>query len=169
MVATVDPTPRCGVTHTGDPPPAAFTESARVPSVSFKCPDAMNDPPVSIPVVKLAYMTPSASDDKLHFNTPDLPTPCSIPPLLPPPEPPPVVDTQGNDHDGSKGPTAYFPAGSIADDRGITRPSSPSTPFEFPENDGGAQYFDCRAPRYPLHNGQCDLHYQQSSSVWVEW
>jgi hypothetical protein len=48
----------------------------------------------------------------------------------------------GNDHDGNEGPTAYFPAGSIADAKDITRPSSPSTPFEFPVDDGGAQYFD---------------------------
>ena len=48
----------------------------------------------------------------------------------------------GNDHDGNDGLTAYFPAGSIADEKDITRPSSPSTPFEFPVDDGGAQYFD---------------------------
>jgi len=102
----------------------------------------MNDPPVSFPVVKLAYKTQSASDDTLPIDAPDLPTPCYIPPLLPPPEPPPVVDTHAKDHNGCDGPTAYFPAGSIADDRKITRPNSPSTPFEFPENDGGAQYFD---------------------------
>lgn len=132
----------CGVTHTGDPTPAEFTDSARVPSVGFRCPDAMNDPPVSIPVVKLAYMAPSASNDALHFDTPDLPTPCSIPPLLPPPEPPPGADMPGTDHDGNERHTEYFPAGSIADETDITRPSSPSTPFEFPVNDDGAQYFD---------------------------
>jgi hypothetical protein len=103
----------------------------------------MNDPLVSIPVVKLAYMAPSASEDTLHFDTTDLPTPCTIPPLLPPPEPPPFEDMPGKDHhDGDDGPTAYFPAGLIANDKDITRPSSPSTPFEFPVDDGGAQYFD---------------------------
>jgi hypothetical protein len=122
--------------------PDEFTDPARVSSVSFQCPDAMNDPPVSIPVVKLAYMAPSASDDTLHFDTPNLPTPCSIPPLLPPPEPPPIEDMPGNDHDGNKGPTAYFPAGSIANNKDIPCPSLPSTPFEFPVDDGGAQYFD---------------------------
>ncbi len=118
--------------------PVEFTDSARVPSVGFQCPDAMNDLPASIPVVKLAYMAPSASNATLQFDTTDLPTPCSIPPQLPPPEPPPFEDMPGKDHDGDDGPTAYFSAGSIADDKDITRPSSPSTPFEFPVDDGGA-------------------------------
>jgi hypothetical protein len=102
----------------------------------------MNDLPVSIPVVKLAYMAPSASNAMLQFHTTDLPTPCSIPPQLPPPEPPPFDDMPGKDHDGDDGTTAYFPAGPITDDKDITRPSSPSTPFEFLVDDGGDQYFD---------------------------
>ncbi len=139
---TVGPTPICEFIRTGDHTPVEFTDSTRVPSVCFQYPDAMNDPPVSIPVVKLAYMAPSASNDTLHFDTTDLPTPCSIPPQLPPPEPPPFEDMPDKDHNGDDGPTAYFPAGSIADDKDITRSNSPSTPFEFLVDDDGARYFD---------------------------
>jgi len=57
VVAPIDPTPWCGVPYTGDPPPAESTDSARVPSVSFQGSDAMNDPPVSIPVVNGIYDT----------------------------------------------------------------------------------------------------------------
>jgi hypothetical protein len=53
----VDPTPLCTDAHTGDPTPVELANSARVPSVGFQCPDAMNDPPVTIPVVKLTSMT----------------------------------------------------------------------------------------------------------------
>jgi hypothetical protein len=102
----------------------------------------MNDPPVSIPVVKLAYMAPTASDATLTGDTTVLPPPCTIPPWLPPPEPPPFDGMPGDGHNGNGGHTAYFPAGLIADDKDITCPSSPTTPFEFPVEDTGAQYFD---------------------------
>ncbi len=48
----------------------------------------------------------------------------------------------GEGHDGDGGHTEYFPVGSIADDKDITRPSLPTTPFEFPVEDRGDQYFD---------------------------
>jgi len=77
----------------------------------------MNDPPASNPVVKLASMAPFASDATLTFDTLDLPPPCSLPPRLPPSEPPPIDGMPGDGHDGDGGNTAYFPAGSIADDK----------------------------------------------------
>ena len=134
--------PICEDTLTGDPTPVEFTDSARVCSVGFWCSDAMNDPTASNPVVKLASMAPFASDATLTFDTSDLPPPCTLPPSLPPPEPPPIDGMPGDGHNGDGGNTAYFPAGSVADDKDITRPNSPTTPFEFPVEDRGAQYFD---------------------------
>jgi len=128
--------------RTGDPTPVVLADSARVPSVGFRCSDAMNDPPVSIPVVKLASMAPTASTATLTFDTTVLPPPCTIQPCLPPPEPPPIDDVPGEGHDGDGGHPEYFPGGSIADDKDITRPRLPDTPFEFPVDDTGDQYFD---------------------------
>jgi hypothetical protein len=128
--------------RTGDPTPVELTDSARVPSVGFRCSDAMNDPPVSIPVVKLASMAPTASTATLTFDTTVLPPLCTIQPCLPPPEPPTIDDVPGEGHDGDGGHPEYFPVGSIADDKDITRPRSPDTPFEFPVDDTGDQYFD---------------------------
>ncbi len=48
----------------------------------------------------------------------------------------------GEGHDGDGGHTEYFPVGSIADDRDITHPRSPTSPFEFSVEDRGDQYFD---------------------------
>ena len=128
--------------RTGDPTPVELATSARVPSVGVWCPDAMNDPPVSSPVVKLTSMTQNASPATLTFDTTVLPPQCTIQPCLPPPEPPPidVVPDEGQDGDG--GHPLYFPAGSIADDTDITRPRSPATPFEFPFDDARDRYVD---------------------------
>ena len=128
--------------HTGDPTPVVLTDSARVPSVGFWCPDAMNDPPVSIPVVKLTSMAPTASTATLTFDTTVLPPPCTIQPRLPPPEPPPIDDVPGEGHDGDGGHPEYFLVGSIANDEDITCPRLLDTPFEFPVDDTGDQYFD---------------------------
>ena len=122
--------------------PVELTNSGHVPSVGFWCPDARNDPPVSIPVVTLTSMTQHASPATLTFDMTDVPPPCTIQPCLPPPEPPPIDVVPGEGHDGDRGHPQYFPVGSIADDKNITRPSSPATPFEFSFDDAGDQYFD---------------------------
>ena len=109
----------------------------------------MNDPPVSNPVVKLASMAPPASTTPLTFDTAVLPPPCTIQPRLPPPEPPPFNVLPGEGHDGDGGHTEYFPVGLIADDRDITRPRSPTTPFEFPVEDTGDQYFESVIAKLP--------------------
>jgi len=95
---TVDPTPLCVDARTGNPTPVELTNSARVPSIGFWCPDAMNDPPVSSPVVKLTSMTQNASPATLTFDTTVLPPPCTIQPCLPPPEPPPIDVVPGEGH-----------------------------------------------------------------------
>ncbi len=128
--------------RTGDPTPVELTDSARVPSIGFWCSDAMNDPPVSILVVKLASMAPTTSTATLTFDMTVLPPLCTIQPRLPPPEPPPFDVMLGEGHDDNGGHQEYFPVGSIADDWDITRPRSPTTPFEFPVEDRGDQYFD---------------------------
>jgi hypothetical protein len=99
--------------RTGDPTPVVLANSARVPTVGFRCSDAMNDPPVSIPVVKLASMAPTASTATLTFDTTVLPPPCTIQPCLPPPEPPPIDDVPGEGHDGDGGHPEYFPGGRL--------------------------------------------------------
>ena len=48
----------------------------------------------------------------------------------------------GADMDGKGGHPHSFPVGSIADDKDITRPNSPITPFEFPFDPTVDQYFD---------------------------
>jgi hypothetical protein len=95
----------------------------------------MNDPPVSIPVVKLTSMTQNSSTAMLTFDTTVLPPPCIIQPRLPPPEPPPIDVVPGEGHDGDGGHPLSFPVKSIADDKDITHPSLPATPFEFPFDD----------------------------------
>jgi hypothetical protein len=102
----------------------------------------MNDLLVTIPVVKLTSMTHNAPPVTMTVNTKDMPPPCDIQPRLPPPEPPPLDVVPGKDEDGNGGHPHYFPVGSIADDKDITCPCSPATPFEFPFDHTGDQYFD---------------------------
>jgi hypothetical protein len=48
----------------------------------------------------------------------------------------------GKDEDGNGGHPHYFPVRLIADDKDINCPSLPATPFEFPFDHTGDQYFD---------------------------
>ena len=120
----------------------ALASSARVPSVGFQCPNAMNDLPNTSPVVKLTSVTHNAPTVTMMVNMKDMPPPCDIQPCLPPPEPPPMDVVPGEDGDNDSGHPHYFPVGSIADDKGITCPSSPATPFEFTFGHTGVQDFD---------------------------
>ena len=122
--------------------PVEFNGSARVPSVGFQCPNVMNDPQVSIPVVKLTSMTHNASTETTTFDTTVMPPPCDIQPCLPPPEPPPMDFLTGADMDSACGQPQSFPVGSILDDTDIGHPNLPITPFEFPIDPTVDQYFD---------------------------
>jgi hypothetical protein len=132
----------CEDTHTGDPTPVEFDDSARIPSIGFQCSDVMNDLLVSIPVVKLTSMTHTASSGTGAIDTLVMPPPCNIPPSLPPPEPPPLECSDGVSMDATCGHPQSFPVGWILDDTDIAHLTSPITPFEFPFDPTVDQYFD---------------------------
>jgi hypothetical protein len=102
----------------------------------------MNDPLVSILVVKLTSMTHNASSGQAEFDESDMPPPCNIPPSLPPPEPPPLDFSSGASLDSKCGQPQSFPVGLISDDTDIACPTSPNTPFEFSFDPTVDQYFD---------------------------
>jgi hypothetical protein len=102
----------------------------------------MNDLPVTIPVVKLTSMTHNTPTVTMVVDTKDMPPPSDIQPCLPPSEPPPMDVVPGEDGEDDGGHPHDFPVGLIADDKDITCPSSPATPFEFPFDHTGVQDFD---------------------------
>jgi hypothetical protein len=108
----------------------------------------MNDPPVSILVVKLTSMTHYTSSVTVAIDTLVMPPLCDIPSSLPPPEPPPLDCLAGLIMDGICGQPQSFLVGSILDDTDIARLTSPITPFEFP--------FDPTVDQYSIYHGQRD-------------
>jgi hypothetical protein len=95
------------------------------PPIGFWCPNAMNDPPVSNPVVKLASMTHNAFKATLTFNTTVMPPPCTIQPSLPPPEPPPIDVVPGEGHVGTVGTHNIFLWGRLQMIRTSLAPARP--------------------------------------------